>query len=446
MQKKRFTIDGDFKKFIRYSLPSTIGMLISGIYTLVDGLFVGWGVGPDGLAAINVAFPFYCIYLGLGEMLGNGCAITIAYCRGRNKKLTGGLFFGNMLFMLLPLGILLAVLAPIAAVQVKYMGADPEINAMAYGYALIISCFAIFQIATSSLLAVMRHDRKPVVAMAMMLSGLLANIVLDYYFVLVLHWGVNGSAYATILSQVLTCLLGAVYLKFGRLNFTWRRRFLRPYGDIVGQIFTIGLPSMGLQLMGGLLILLHNIQAQRYGGLNAVAAYAIISYITSPVLLLADGISLGIQPPVSYYHGRGEFIRKRRFLFYGTWAILGLTFLAGVIAISADKILPLIFNATGGVAKLTTTGLLLSALSFPALGVFQLLVAYYQAEGRSWVSALLIYSDCLVALPLVLFTMPLFLGLNGVWAALAVSKLIMMCVALYFRKALPSPEIAVETT
>ncbi|MEG2076024.1 MAG: hypothetical protein RRY34_05930, partial [Victivallaceae bacterium] len=72
---------------------------------------------------INVAFPFYCVYLGLGEMLGNGCAITIAYCRGRNKKLTGGLFFGNMLFMLIPLGILLAALAPLSASLVKYMGA-----------------------------------------------------------------------------------------------------------------------------------------------------------------------------------------------------------------------------------------------------------------------------------------------------------------------------------
>ncbi|MEG2076599.1 MAG: MATE family efflux transporter, partial [Victivallaceae bacterium] len=323
---------------------------------------------------------------------------------------------------------------------------DPEINSMAYGYALIISWFAIFQIGTSSLLAVMRHDRKPVVAMIMMLAGLLANIIMDYYFVLVLHWGVNGSAYATILSQVLTCLLGGLYLKFGTLNFSWRRRFLRPYWDIIGQIFTVGLPSMGLQLMGGLLILLHNIQAQHYGGLNAVAAYAIISYITSPVLLLSDGISLGIQPPVSYYHGTGEFIRKRRYLRYGVWAILGLTFLAGVVAISADKILPLMFNASGQVSKLTTTGLLLSALSFPALGVFQLLVAYYQAEGRSWVSASLIYSDCLVALPLVLFTMPLFLGLNGVWAALAVSKLIMMGVALFFRKKIPPAAISGNAT
>ena len=73
-------------------------MLLSGIYILVDGLFVGWGAGTEGLAAINVAYPFACLYLGIGEMLGNGSAITIAYCRGRDKLRTAGLFFGNLIF------------------------------------------------------------------------------------------------------------------------------------------------------------------------------------------------------------------------------------------------------------------------------------------------------------------------------------------------------------
>ena len=264
MQKKRFEINSDFKKFFRYSVPATISMLIAGVYTLVDGLFVGWGVGPDGLAAINVAFPFYCIYLGLGEMLGNGCAITLAYCRGRGKKLTAGLFFGNMLFMLLPLGLLLALISPFTALLVRYMGADPVINDTAYQYAVIIGMGSIFQIATSSLLAVMRHDRKPFGAMALMLAGLVANIILDYYFVLVWRHGVAGSAYATIISQFLTAALAGCYLRRSKLNFCWRKRFLRPYTDIIGQMFRTGLPSMGLQLMGGLLILLHNIQAQRY--------------------------------------------------------------------------------------------------------------------------------------------------------------------------------------
>ena len=75
--------NSDFRSFIGYSVPATVGMLLAGIYTVVDGLFVGWGAGDDALAAINVAFPFYCFFLGLGEMLGNGTGITIAYCRGR---------------------------------------------------------------------------------------------------------------------------------------------------------------------------------------------------------------------------------------------------------------------------------------------------------------------------------------------------------------------------
>lgn len=423
----------DFKKFVRYSLPSTLSMLIAGIYTLVDGLFIGWGVGANGLAAINVAFPFYCIYLGLGEMLGNGCAITMAYCRGRSKRMTAGLFFGNMITLLIPVGLILAALSPVSALLVRKMGADSSIHNMAYQYALIIGLGCLPQIAASSLLAVIRHDGKPFLAMSLMLVGLLANILLDYLWVIVYPFGVAGSAYATILAQTITMILAILFFRRGTLNFAFRKRFLRPYADVAMQIAQTGFPSMGLQLMGALLILLHNIQAQRYGGLAAVSAYAIISYLTSPVLLMSDGIALGIQPPVSYYHGTGEHERKRKFLLYGSMTILTLSLLAAAVAILADRVLPGLFHAEGLVARLTTNGLFLSALSFPPLGVFQVFAAYYQAVGRSTFASLLIYSDCFLALPAALFLMPLFFGLNGVWAALAVSKLIMVFLILLIR-------------
>lgn len=422
--------NSDFRSFIGYSVPATVGMLLAGIYTVVDGLFVGWGAGDDALAAINVAFPFYCFFLGLGEMLGNGTGITIAYCRGRGKPLTAGLFFGNLISAMIPLGVPLTLAAPLYSGLVGWMGADVKIVGMAEDYARIVGMGCLFQIITSSLLAVMRHDRKQFRAMFIMLAGLIANIVLDYLLVLVYPFGVKGSAWATVAAQFLTALLAVIYFIRGKFDFAFRIRHLRPYGSILGTIVLTGLPSFGLQMMGAMLILLHNIQAQRYGGLVAVAAYAIISYVTTPLMMLSEGIGLGIQPPVSYHHGCGAENQKRRFLRYGLLFSGGVGVLFALALLFGNSVIPEAFHATPSLIRVTDPALVITSLSLIPLAIFQIFCAYFQAEGRSTLASTLIYGDFCVMFPLALFVLPYFFGLSGVWAAVPVSKWIMFGLAV----------------
>lgn len=431
-------LNPDFRSFISYSVPATVSMLLAGIYTVVDGLFVGWGAGDDALAAINVAFPFYCFFLGLGEMLGNGTSITIAYCRGRNKPLTAGLFFGNLISIMIPIGVLLTLTAPLYSRLVVFMGADAAIVRMAEDYALIVGMGCVFQIITSSLLAVMRHDRAQFQAMYIMLTGLIANIVLDYVLVLVYPFGVKGSAWATIAAQFITSMLAVFYFVRGNFNFAFRVRHLRPYSSILGKIIVTGLPSFGLQMMGAILILLHNIQAQRYGGLTAVAAYAIVSYVMTPVMMLSEGIGQGIQPPVSYHHGREDEEKKSSFLRYGikTSVIVGVVSM--LVLFLGYNVIPDAFNATPPLVRMTAPALVITAFSFIPLGVFQIFCAYFQAEGRSSLASALIYGDFCVMFPLALFILPFFYGLSGVWAAVPVSKLAMFAIALFAYRYLKS--------
>ena len=420
----------DGRKFFSYIIPSTVSMLLAGVYTLIDGLFVGWGAGSDALAAINVAFPFLCLFMGLGDMLGNGTAITIGYCRGRNKPRAAGLFFGNLLTLLLPLGILLALAAPLLSRLVAYMGASSEIVPVAREYALIIGVGAAFPIITNALVAVMRHDRAQFPAMRLMLVGLAANIVLDYLLVIVIPWGAAGSAWATVAAQVITSILAINYFRHGRMTFRFHKRYLRPYWDIMGRTLLTGLPSLGLQLTAALLLVLYNVQALSYGGLAAVAAYAIISYVTTPVVLLNEGIALGIQPLISYYHGAG--LRKRMNLIfrYGNLTVLAAGGLAAAAAVIGRDWLPAIFNASGSVAVYTATGLLLTAPALLLHGFTLTFAAYFQARQISLAASLLIYGDCLIIMPLSLFLLPVYLGLNGVWAALLATKIIMTALAL----------------
>ena len=413
----------DGKLFFRYVIPSMISMLTAGVYTLVDGFFVGWGAGNDGLAAINVAFP-------LSLLIGTGGAINIALARGRGARRTADLFLGNSLALLVPAAVLLAGLIPFLNPILSAVGAAPALLPAAREYAVITLGGGIFMMAAVCLVAAMRNDGAPKPAMAIMVAGLAANIVLDWLFVLVLHGGVAGSAWATVLSQAICFALAAGYFAAGRSHFRFSRRCFRLKRRIVRRIIPAGLPSFGVQISVAAVILLHNRQALLYGGVAAVAAYAIISYVEAMILMLQQGIGLGIQPVVSFLHGAGDTERREKIARYGV--ISAVLIGAGGLLLSAGgyRLIPALFNASGDVVAVAGRGLIISAAVYPFLGLQKVSEAYFQAMDRPGMASLLVYLDCFLVLPLSLLLLPLWRGADGIWAAMPVSKLLMFGVVL----------------
>lgn len=420
----------DGKLFFRYVIPSMISMLTTGVYTLVDGFFVGWGAGNDGLAAINVAFPLSLLIVACGEMIGTGGAINIALARGRGARRTADLFLGNSLALLVPAAVLLAGLIPFLNPILSAVGAAPALLPAAREYAVITLGGGIFMMAAVCLVAAMRNDGAPKPAMAIMVAGLAANIVLDWLFVLVLHGGVAGSAWATVLSQAICFALAAGYFAAGRSHFRFSRRCFRLKRRIVRRIIPAGLPSFGVQISVAAVILLHNRQALLYGGVAAVAAYAIISYVEAMILMLQQGIGLGIQPVVSFLHGAGDTERREKIARYGV--ISAVLIGAGGLLLSAGgyRLIPALFNASGDVVAVAGRGLIISAAVYPFLGLQKVSEAYFQAMDRPGMASLLVYLDCFLVLPLSLLLLPLWRGADGIWAAMPVSKLLMFGVVL----------------
>lgn len=420
----------DGKLFFRYVIPSMISMLTAGVYTLVDGFFVGWGAGNDGLAAINVAFPLSLLIVACGEMIGTGGAINIALARGRGARRTADLFLGNSLALLVPAAVLLAGLIPFLNPILSAVGAAPALLPAAREYAVITLGGGIFMMAAVCLVAAMRNDGAPKPAMAIMVAGLAANIVLDWLFVLVLHGGVAGSAWATVLSQAICFALAAGYFAAGRSHFRFSRRCFRLKRRIVRRIIPAGLPSFGVQISVAAVILLHNRQALLYGGVAAVAAYAIISYVETMILMLQQGIGLGIQPVVSFLHGAGDTERREKIARYGV--ISAVLIGAGGLLLSAGgyRLIPALFNASGDVVAVAGRGLIISAAVYPFLGLQKVSEAYFQAMDRPGMASLLVYLDCFLVLPLSLLLLPLWRGADGIWAAMPVSKLLMFGVVL----------------
>jgi len=299
-----------------------------------------------------------------------------------------------------------------------------------------------FLMASVALVAAMRNDRAPRLAMLVMVVGLAANILLDWLFVIVLAGGVAGSAWATVLSQGLCFVLAAGYYLGGYSNFRFRWRNFRFRMPVVRRIAAAGLPSFGVQLSAAAVILLHNRQALLYGGVAAVAAYSIISCIEATITMLQQGVGLGIQPVVGFLHGADETVRRNRMMRFGvgTAAAIGIGGL--LLSAGGHRLIPGLFNATGDVAVLAGRGLLISALVYPFLGFQKVSEACFQSMDRAGKASLLVYLDCCVVLPLSLLLLPLWFGVDGIWAAMPVSKLVMcgVALALWARRDREAPE------
>ena len=191
------------------------------------------------------------------------------------------------------------------------------------------------------------------------------------------------------------------------------------------EIAISGFPSLGNQLSIIAMLFFHNYQSLKYGGINGLAAYTFIGAVESLGSLLMTGLSLGVQPLAAYLYGGKKYRRQNIIGTMGYFTAFVLGIILMLISLAGHNIFPSWFNLSGKSAVLASQGLIISSTAFILLGVIRVAGYYYQATGKVLDSSLLIYGDAFFALPLCLFTLPHWFGLDGVWLAMPVSRLIL---------------------
>ncbi|MDO4628248.1 MAG: MATE family efflux transporter [Planctomycetia bacterium] len=430
----------DLHQFFRYTIPTMFFMFVGGLYNIADGIFVGKATGETGLAACLVTFPIYCVLFALGDMIGVGGAILIARYRGEGRPEMANRIYSAIfgLVLLLYVG-LLVIYALFGREILIFSGATPEILPLSAQYfgIVMVGCFPM--LLWVCLASVLRSDDRPSLSSWLMVLGAVGNIILDYVFIMRWGYGVPGAAIATVVAECFPLICGFFYFfsPYCRLKFQFRDMF--PSWHDAWEICRCGIPSFGAQSAVAVMLLCHNLQALRWGGDVALAAYASICMIESLASMIMQGIASGLQPLVSYYYGARDFVRNRRFLRYG----LVFSFLVGVLgalfSVLVCKTLPLFMGLEGETAEIATRGLLISAPAFLGIGIVKTGSYYYQATERIVAASILIYGDCII-LPLCLFLLPFVFGLDGVWMAMAVSRFILVVILIllaifpWFRK------------
>ncbi|MEG1602239.1 MAG: MATE family efflux transporter [Cloacibacillus sp.] len=405
--------------FLMFVLPAIGSQLLSGVYTIVDGFFVGWGMGQQGLAAIGLAFPFTVLVTAIGAGIGVGGGALIAMSLGEKDDARAERILGAMAAMTLAASLAATLLlTPLAEYLLTYYKVSPDVARMADEYAWILIISSPAQVITMAMLGAVRNDGFPRKAMYIMIGAFCVNIVLDWLWVIVFPFRIAGAAWATVVSQAVSALFLSSHFLLGRSHVKLKLSRLRLPFDIVKKIIVMGVSPFGVQIATAVTMILYNWQALAYGGDIGVAAYAVVGYIVPVGVMLEEGIAEGIQPLISFYHGANLKARRRLTARLGFSAAIGVGLFCSLLLFCSDMVIPDFFSMKGTAADVAARGLLLSVPVFPFLGLAKVGASYYQAIGQSGKASFLTYGDPFVLQPLFLWTLPLLFALDGVWLSM----------------------------
>jgi len=430
------------KVFVSYALPSVLGLFVMTSATIVDGIFVGRFVGPHALASINLIVPLVLVLSGIAAMIGTGGATVSNIRRGARHLLEANRLYTLTLLLLagFGFGILLVGRADLGTIS-DVLGADESVSYLVTDYLGVILLFAPFFMLTFAEDLFIRGDGHPVFPAAILIGGSLTNIVLDYYFIAVLGWGIKGAAWATGASQVVPFLL---LLAFLVRRSTWCFTWPRVAASSVVRLMYNGLSEFVDQASFGVSHYIFNLVLMARIGALGVAAYSIAGYTVQLVGVLFFGIAQAIHPAVSFNIGAGNVERVRRFrnVAFGANAVIGflgflfLQLLRGPIAG--------FFVTDPGVVALASEISYYFSFALLAAGLNIAAATYFTALDRPTESALIALSRSLIVLLIGLLTLPLLFGLTGIWLSFCLAEFATLVLVAYLvkNKGIRLPQLA----
>ncbi len=293
-----------------YSVPAIIGMVVNALYNVVDSIFVGQGVGEIGLIAVTIAFPLMMILMAVGMFVGLGAAALVSIRLGEQDKAGAELILGNALTMVIGLVIIttagaLWYLEPLLLL----LGTTPDVLPYAKSFMTIILAGSVFMHVSFGLNGIIRAQGDPKTALLTMLIGAVLNTILNPLFIFGLHWGIEGSAWATVFSQAVATVWVLTYFIKGSGTLKLKRQYLAVRSEVVISIAKIGMAPFLLQIGNSLVIVVLNFSLLNYGGALAIAAFGIINRVLMLMLMPVMGISQGAQPIIGYNYGAGNYRR-----------------------------------------------------------------------------------------------------------------------------------------
>lgn len=420
-----------YKRLLTFVISPILMMICTSLYSIVDGFFVSNYVGKTPFAAVNLIMPV-CMGLGtVGTMIGTGGSAIVSQALGEGKRQQANRYFSMLVYFAIILSIVLSVIGLAFARPIADMlGAENELleNCVVYSRILFITltAFILQNIFQSFFITA----EKPSLSLKISIIAGVTNVVLDFLFIVIFHWGIAGAAMATGIGQIVGGFIPIIY--FARKNDSLLQLTkAKVERKILGKAFINGSSEMITNLSTSLVNILYNFQLMKLAGENGVAAYGIIMYVNFIFMAIFFGYSIGSAPIIGYHYGAANhdelknLFRKSVLLMGG--AGLVLTLLAEILT---NPLVNIFASYDKELFDLTCHGFRLYALAFIVMGINVWGSSFFTALGNGLISAAISFLRTLVFQISVVLILPLFLGIDGIWLAIVAAEFLALMVTV----------------
>ncbi|MGC9341880.1 MAG: MATE family efflux transporter [Bacteroidales bacterium] len=420
---------------IKLSLPSMIALFANAIYNIIDTIFVGRGVGAEGIAGVAIVLPVVAIISSFAHLIGIGTSTLISRQLGRKEIEKVNRTAGNGFLLIILVSIFFSTLGLIFTRQIMWaFGATPTILPYSTDYGRIIFIGMLWFPFCVSSSNYMRAEGNAKEAMIAMLMGLAVNVVLDYIFIFPLDMGIKGAAYATIIGKFTTLVYLIWYFTGGRHLIQFRFRCLRIDWKVLKPSISVGLSGFGMRSSSSVANVVLNHTLGAIGGDIAIAAFGIIYKITLFFGMPLFGLNQGMVPIVGFNYGAEKKERIKKTIKLGFTYAIGYGLIAVIIFQVFAKPIFGLFTTNEELLEMGPRALRIVIAMMWLMGISHATMGTHQAMGQSRSAFILaIQRWILLITPLVLILPYIFnLGLDGVWLAFPLADFLGALMAVAF--------------
>ena len=418
-----------YSKLLRFVMPSVVMMIVTSVYSIVDGFFVSNCVGKNAFAALNLVFPVLMALSAFGFMVGTGGSALIAKLLGEGKRETANELFSMLVILLSAGGAVLALVVFLFARPLSYAVGATDLtidDCVLYSRILLVS-LPLFML-QNSFQSFLATAEKPGLGLRVTIFAGLTNVVLDFLLVYVFSFGLAGAALATALSQAVGALIPLVYflrendtpLRLTRPRFDWRA---------FGKACYNGSSEMVSNLSGSLVGILYNVQLMAIAKEDGVSAYGVLMYVNFIFMAFFFGFSIAVTPVVGYHYGAQNHAELKSLLRKSlTITLLTSLLMTGASIALAAPIAGMFVGYDPALCAMTINALRLYSLSFLVCGFNIFGSAFFTGLNDGTASALISFLRTLVFQVAAILLLPKWLDIDGIWLAVAVAELLTLLV------------------
>lgn len=424
-KKNRLADDNVGRLLVKLSVPATIGMLSMALYNVVDTIFIGKGVGTNGIAGVAIIFPIQMIVGAIGQMLGMGGASLLSRSLGAGDDETAQKTLGNVLAIVIAAGSVITLIGYMQLEPLLYLfGATETILPYARDYLSIVLAGIVFHSMAMALNNLVRAEGFAKVAMLTMIIAAVSNIILDAILIFGLNMGIRGAAIATLIAYILGAFFLIAFYLSGRSLLSISFRTLRFDKEIVREILSIGISSFIRQTAMSLLVIIINNKLGAYGGNIAIAIYGVVMRIVMLLFTPIIGISQGLQPVIGYNYGAGNMIRLKASLKLAMIYSTALALISTLILTLFPQPFLRLFADDPALIDGGKEALRYVLLAFPTLGFQVMGTVLFQATGKAFQTLFLTLSRQILFLIPLIIILPEFFDLTGIWISFPVADIL----------------------